>query len=1247
MADGDRMTRDASEKTSRVDEINGIKTSFFDQGMQNSSLLECQRRRGPKRSYLDFGITTLSAREDTESKLKKRQRKADKRFVVDKVDGFTFISALMLNDFDEYEKNPVKHPLAPTKRKSAKQIETGTVKRKPIQPTVEKSKAVSSKVKSDFIPIKEFSCTSKSVSKTVWDKCKKKGESPLSKSALVRLKQINVTGLNKNNTLDSRNCTPDVSKIDKNNYIGKVKKSFGLKVPLLKIKCADRPKFVPKKPKIPLTQVDICGADSFNKFNETASPGLTDSEDSLDICGIDESSPSQYVFNRLNLSEKKDRTSTKPNNEESNKAKKKPCRVCCLYPCRIVGAKRLKSRVNKFPSFDISFVSRCQVHTSGEIVVGDPYKGKVDVNIQTTWTDIKMHVDFVKRFPYRAISIASCQPSLDNGDSKLLNGISVVTQRCSESHRLLEQKRREELHSYYCKLSDTLLISPSISGNRTSKQAILDTAIQEIKSLHEKDEFLTQELNEVALENVRKEKRWEELAGKAYPKPDESPAKKESKSKLLELYQKYMSECNLIKKDADNETKVNSKNQGNGKNARKEEGSKEKKDVRGYAENICNVTFCQANNSTLAGTESGKKSDITVSFDQTSLQMAKKTPVSACPVNASATSCEQQIRIGSSQAVSVKKESSTRQFIQSSLLRAVNDTPVTASPVSASVTNQLQQIPVRSSQAASVAKETFVSQSVQPSSLKSVNHAQVNASQVTLLTNSRQSIPIGSSRTQATCASSRLHHIVDILQNKPVSMRVSRTSCIPKIDLTNESQELTATTEQPKTEKNQTEVVKSNPLTQLNQLVRSPLLIHPTSNPSSALPNVATQSSLSPAMVGQSVQKEKSTSGLEYIIINMIVQGETTVYRIPKTVEGFGLLQKLAEKFPSDQTRQSGVTTTNLATTTGQTHTTSLMTYPPGTSTQWSAASSIQNPPLTSIQKSPIPNSSVNSNVTSKSAQQADAAAKDNVVRNVASASKSVRQVTEVSTSLQVGSAAKSWQPSKFEDNNSKCKQPMVATPVSSVANTRQLPVIHRRSKDVITLNKFKQSNAIKAPAAESPKLLLLDSPNLRKSDLCKFTVIPTSSSINVTLNKLGSITGNKVFNKGPVPNQTRKNLPYPIAVPRPTAKYHTSPKPEPIIIHDAAWCASKPSARLQNSTTSSTRIPMDELFTELSEIPPDIPSHLTDASLAPLETIPEISDSLLESSSQKDTEDMSGFCVISNVFSLSDTATAVTNIDN
>ncbi len=1070
MADEETTRPVHSGRTPEVENLDGFKFVSFEQGEQVNLFVKNQRKRVPKRSFAGFGLTTLSLTKDSSTRLKKRNRKDDKRVIVDRIDGLTFVSAFTLNDFDEYDKNVVKRPSAPAKRKSTTKIEPSTSIKK-----VKKSECTSSENLGTAVNVaetgqsnptpKELPVTDESVSSL----SKKKNVSPLTKSALVRLKKISVSNLNKNSPMNKqiKDGTKDVNQ--KNSSFSKAKKSINLKVPLIKIGEVVSPPNtkMSKNSKIPRMQIDkpiiLGGTGRLCDNHETSRVIISDDEDNveLDVCGIDETSSSQFILNNMNSPERKTMSDpANPKEEDKSKPKRKPCRVCCAYPCRIVGARRIKSRGNQFPSFDVSYTSRCQVHTPGEIEVNDPSRGKVNVNIQTTSTDIRMHLDFARRFPYRTISIVSCQPSLYDDDLKLPDNLANGTpQRCSENHRILEQKRREELHGLYCKLADTL----SISKNRASKQWILENALIEVKSLEAKDTLLTAQLNSEKCENDKKRKRWEELAGKPYVAP-----KDRGKSKFMELYEQYRQEREQLKNYPTMKDEENSNSEI--KNLLKEKESKlqrKEKLKKGLQKKI-------------------KKSQSSVAEGDT---LSNQVPVlSPAPTSKVKNSAE-------TPASSIQSSSVTTTY---------------------------------------VGPETKQIQLISPGTL--MKHASLGPNQ-----------------------------IVRPFQHTPVDSTSASTPAIPKIDLTLETETSTA-------KPNQAEVSQSSPLFQLSQLLaRNPNVAATTSNvtaqartplfkspppkqsstltqsapPSSVTSTASSLNALFPTPIAPKLSNPSLASNVEYVVVTIVVRGKTTIFRIPKTTEGLTVLNKLsslkilspdslrkiAAQFPVQQPLQLVATTTSSPTTTSPVTTTSLATTP-ATPTQWSAVASIPNP-TTSVP------------ATSKPVQQSIAAS---AVKTNANTTWPLKQPTELVKA------------SSFATISRPIKEPIATTTVKTnsgdagITSQPKQPIQLKTTKlgnssDVSLSEKVKPFNAVRPSrvlridqtnsndgSQQQKKLIFLDLKNKNKAEAKAFSVIPTSSSINVTLNKLGSITANKVFNKGPARMQSQNNLP--------KASFSTGPAP-------------------------------------------------------------------------------------------------------
>ena len=1215
MADGSTTRPVESEKTPEVEELDGFKFQSFKKDEQINSIVAAQRKRVPKRSFANFGLTTLSLTNDSATRIKKRNRKDDKRIVVDRVDGFTFISAFTLNDFDEYEKNPVKRPLAPTKRKAGTINQSATLSkkmRKSDSSTPESLPAGVHEEKLSNLTQKESPAANESGPK-------KKTVSPLTKSALVRLKKISVSGLNKNSPVNkqTKNVQDGSKGMNKNKTsCSKSNKSINLKVPLMKIGSS-------KKPKIPHMQIDkpILNGD---KTIIT----LSDDEDNLelDVCGVDENSSSQFILNNMS---KPNGVSEEPKHSDASKPKKKLCRVCCAYPCRIVGARKRPSSGSQFPSFDVSYTSRCQVHTPGEILLNEPKQGKASISIQTTFTDIRMHLDFARRFPYRTIYVVSCQPSLYDDDLKLPDNLATATnQRCSESHRILEQKRREELHGLYCKLADTL----SISKNRASKQWILENALKEIKSLETKSTHLNYTLNIEQSLNDTKRKRWEELAGKPYVAPEPT-----SKSKLMELYEKYRQERYSKEEQAKLQEEENAKKQ----LPKKVKKSQSKK----------------FNNN------SGKRKPYKKSFTPKPSNLAACKPHLVTPSTKNA----------------VKSNNSTLKL------------------------NGAAQNPA----------------STKHSSLGLMKSSTMAASHSGSEIKSTQPLSMGTVISTVKQTSSGPSEVVQPIQHTAVSSRLASNPAIPKIDLTTESN--------PNQAENQ--ISKSNPLSELSQLLaRNPNLAPAAGNTatqaSSKLLNLSTALSqtVTSSVSTPNVKKPNLPSSVDLnmdcVIVTMVVNQKRMVFRIPKTAEGLTLLSrlsslnmlssdsfnKIAAQFPVNQLQQSANTITGLRTSSV-------------TPTQWSAVAlgpSVSITETSQPAKASIAPAACNTNTVS-TASVVQTIKPPTTTQSLKPSSDSFATITRpIKESVATTAVATS------NDN--------VGTTCSAKQSIRLETVEVENSTNVSESEKVKPLNAVKPSQvvncsqaksndlSQQSKVVLFDLTKNNKAEGKPFTVIPAPSSINVTLNKLGSITANKVHNKrpeivksqvvsstastSPLPSTTQTNplntnfpkTRAPLTSPGNQQNTNITNNAAPLTLQTnprstnltktttpLASKANKPKLSYQFHRTTPVKIlpkclPVANVFTtfqnvpictsnipilpspparilsneppdDLPEIPPDIPNDLTRASLSPLEKIPEISDSLLDDTCKKDVDkvDEPGFCVISNVFSLTETLQSAT----
>ena len=1312
-----------SEKTPKDETLDGLNFASFGPGEQMNTFVKSQRKRIPKRSFASFGLTTLSMVDDSATRLKKRNRKDGKRWVVDKVDGFTFVSAFTLNDFDEYDKTAVKRPLAPTKRKCTGKIESATSVKKVKKSecstpgNFEKSENSVAEGPSNLTPKKSPTNHGNASSAGM-----KKNSSPLTKSALVRLKKINVSNLNKKKPIhEHANSLSSCSKT-KPIKLGSKKRDKS-------------PRVQDDKP----THGGVYGSGGWVI--------MSDNEDNveLDVCGIDENSSSQFIMSNKNSRKEKNLSDlSQPKSGEKGKPKKKPCRVCCAYPSRIVGAQKIKSNANHFPSFEVSFTSRCQVHTPGEIEIHDSKEGKVNVCIQTTFTDIRMHLDFARRFPYRAISIVSCQPSLYDDDLKLPDNLAPEgSPRNSENHRILEQKRREELHGLYCKLADTL----SISKIRASKQWILENACREIRNIEDKDKRLSEQLTLVKAENGKKRKRWEELAGKPYVVPEESPARVESKSKLLELYEKYRQER---RQRNDYESKREEK-------IRKIALKKEEKMNNALREEI------KVRN-TLEG-EVRKAKDILKEEEKRPwrrpniLRSRKKEENRENRENKASVQIEGD---GKTPGISATHSPSTDHKVD-----VLSNSPVCAPNFNDAAACNLQTathstshtvIPVCSVRNPSITEIHQNTASSIQSSLKPTNSKPVSSNQF----GSQVSASSGTVST-AKHASLGPRQIVHPFQHTLADSASSINPVIPKIDLTEESE-----TSAPKLNKPERLVSKSSQGCELPQvLVGNPRLpvgtqvtkqisqSPPSSQSSVHLQGSSPSTSATTCMnaifpVARKPVTQSSSPGSysEYVVVRVVERdNRITIYQIPKTTEGLRRLcklsaikklnpdtiKKIAAQFPSSRQQQPASTTSNQVTTASLAK---LLATP----TQWSTVASIPNAstpaavPSQSVQSQSsriIPASrTVNSNSHPsmlhlvKEPKFVPPTNADNTT--FATISRPIKEPTSVKTGS--GSAATTsrlrtpnYLNTKIRNNNNlivseKGKQPSVTRPSKVISAIGQRNDVSQQQQN---------------------KLILLDLTSKNTPEAKAFSMMPSSSSINVTLNRLGSITANKVFNKSPVPvravsnpqkanfatnlvsstsqprttaanffnasaplalqtkpenasiinklasltdqiqpakgrfiahpqqtgpvsilsKQLPPNLPPSIPYtsvtnPPPSASVSPVPSIPSVPVSPVPFTPSvaispvpptptdpfspfPPTPSDPISSVPPPQIPSEAPPAGVPEIAPDIPYELIRASLSPLEAIPQISVSLLEDMCENDAEP--GFCVISNVFSLTD----------
>lgn len=467
----------------------------------HSDKLSCPwpQKRDAKRSYLEFGLSTLSS---LESGGKKRSRKDYKRISVDKLEGFTFISAYTLNDFVDYDKSRASCPSRCNKQKS-----NTTIKSKSSKKVT--SLFIKKDIQKPLVDVNKSSDNPSKLESQVDESVVIKDSSPLTKSALCRLKNINIRGLRNINELNkessTRSCVSNASLESETHNLEKSSTSF-------------------KKMNLQKEAIDVLSFDD------------EDDDIDLDVCSVDIETSSKFIHENKSTHDYKCVISV----DENIKKVKKPCSTCFSYPCKIVGAKRVKNHQEKFPCFNVSYSLKCQIHTPGVIKVDESkLSNKMNVSIQTTSTDIQIHQEFAKRFPYRIISVLSCEPNLCNDDLKLTDAVvKEEISRCSETHRVLEQKRRDELQGLYCNLAETLLLSKT----RASKIWILQSALKQINQLESDSSALLEKLILLKSENQIKRKRWEELAGQQFVAPEKILSKQESLSKLLQTSKTYQHE---------------------------------------------------------------------------------------------------------------------------------------------------------------------------------------------------------------------------------------------------------------------------------------------------------------------------------------------------------------------------------------------------------------------------------------------------------------------------------------------------------------------------------------------------------------------------------------------------------------------------------------------------------------------------------------------------------------------------------
>ncbi|XP_028415173.1 uncharacterized protein LOC114538224 [Dendronephthya gigantea] len=1184
MADEETLQPVGNLTTPEAEELDEIKLLPFQKEEQMNLFAKTQRKRVAKRSFANFGITTLSLTKDTAKQMKKRKRKDDKKFVVDKVDGFTFVSAFTLNDFDEYDKNPVKQPLAPTKRKSSSNLRSISSKKRPRMVAdlgISGGEDIA-KPKGDFLQDVLKAENVPNESSLHYGKTENvsplKNKSPLTKSAFVPLKKLNVSKLKS----PQKQQVSDVASYKKPNQSNSSKNSGKTTTKASRHKTT-RPASSNNQPKknkqdtSDVVNVQIHGlptsggADRFYGCHEDSPTGLSDDEESLelDVCSVDENSSSQFINFSLEKMNKLD--TSHPENKPQAKRKRKPCRVCCAYPCRIVEAKRIKSGKSQFPTFNISFTSRCQVHTPGDLIINNSSGNKVNTCIQTTSTDIKMHLDFAKRFPYRIISILSCQPALyDDDDLKPSDNLVTGNTRCNESHRMLEQKRRSELHGLYCQLADTL----SISKNKASKQWILENALKEVENLKAQDALLTEEMNLEKIKNEKKRMEWEKLAGKPYVTPKESNNKGKSKSKLLELYKVFRQERKELK-------------------TMPEDSKCEQEELKSVPKESVDSSKEQER---LLNDKSHYKAKLDALCGVHKRNMAESFGASVITTNDATTGYTH-----------VKDNPPNFLFCSSSKSK-------NSLPMDSQVENHLKVTVVKPE---SIESHKIVRRS-QSTSSQSLGAPII--SKIDLTTESKSS------------AADQSESSIKYKQNQPTSLSTK----------SNQVQDPTAGTKIPITL-----LKESSTPTASSQ--SSDLLCSTTSMQSPSIPILVNPSTMFPTPISSkpnhSPSKPTLHSNKECVSITMVVDSEKTTFRIPKTANGLALLSKLsslkklstdsrmkiAAQFPkcqpseistttagTSQVATIGPTTSGLVTTTGHVNT-------PVLPTQWSSAVGIiQN--STAPECKPVTQSSPVQAVNSSVAMKQPTTAK---------------VVQKINTLPAPGSIITSETPViSFATISRPIKVPTMTTAAKIICGNAgvQIGSNVKRNSGIAVSEQMKRINH-KTPRKSS----FVDMTN--KEPDKEFPVIPTSSSINVTLNKLGSITGNKIYNMKPLKriqqqnHRPTKRLEH-LETPHKDYQFHRN-APFPILPkHIATVTAPKRTSSVHIYPVLTQVHPAVVPPENLPEIPPDIPSDLTEASLSPLEGIQKICEPLLEGRSNDDRDqDDSGICVISDVFSLTETS--------
>lgn len=478
-------------------------------------------------------------------KHKRRLRKGDKKVIVDKLHEFVFVSAFTLEDFDKYKEeidSQVRVASAGAKRKSADRAT------KPLSVAKKSKKSKEACDDTSGRPVPGGKNLAKDGGKNL--------AKDVGKPALKLVVQGDILPASSSRPdlvcLTSSICPIDGATVGNTDGASHRQPVASLPEP----ETSSKRKTKNRKRHYPRMQIDEAYDKTVSSSSESNSSVITISDGPdqenifLDVINVDnESTSAQFIQNSIKMvNERKTEGELEEQRPESdktnkNKTKKKKCRICCLYPSKIVEAKKICPLFgSSFPSYTVSCISTCKQHPPGEIIV-QPSSSKigfVDTCIQTNAPDIRMHQHFAHRFPHRTIAVTThCSRTLEQPKPRRKHEFLSK----SEHHRSSEQKRREQMHDQYTELRQVITTSQAMPDNeRASKQWILEHAKQTIATLEAEAVVLEALQKTLAVKNERLKKRWKELSGKEFdPKiiKHKNCSESPGQTKLMNLYKQY------------------------------------------------------------------------------------------------------------------------------------------------------------------------------------------------------------------------------------------------------------------------------------------------------------------------------------------------------------------------------------------------------------------------------------------------------------------------------------------------------------------------------------------------------------------------------------------------------------------------------------------------------------------------------------------------------------------------------------